>query len=141
MASVSATPAGSNQSGNCAASDMASSIMPAAVGRSSSETPCRPMKVAIVTTIAGSRSEVISRPCSRPKPTVNAMMRTSPPASARPSTPSGARKEARTTQNPASAPTDRSMAPTRTVASCALDRKARMLKNDSMLLMLTGDRK
>ena len=67
MASVSATPAGSNQSGNCAASEMASSIMPAAVGRSSSDTPCRPMKVAIVTTIAGRRSEVISRPCSRPK--------------------------------------------------------------------------
>ena len=34
-------------------------MVPAAVGRSSNETPCNPMKVAIVTTIAGRRSEVI----------------------------------------------------------------------------------
>ena len=55
-------------------------MLPAAVGRSSSETPCSPMKVAIVTTIAGRRSEVISRPCNKPKPAVSRRIRMSPPA-------------------------------------------------------------
>ena len=120
---------------------MASSMLPAAVGRSSSETPCSPMKVAIVTTIAGRRSEVISRPCNRPKPAVAMRIRISPAASGPASTPSGARNEASTTQSPASGPIERSMAPTSTVASCAHDRNVRMLRNDSMLLMLNGDRK
>jgi hypothetical protein len=116
-------------------------MVPAAVGRSSSETSCNPMKVAIVTTIAGRRSEVIKRPCNKPKPTVNRRIRIRPAANGPGRTPSGVRKEASTTHSPASGPIERSMAPTRTVASCALERNARMLKKDSMLLMENGDRK
>ena len=116
-------------------------MVPAAVGRSSSETPCSPMKVAIVTTIAGRRSEVINSPCNRPNAVVHSRMRITPATSGPVSTPSGTRNDASTTQSPASGPIERSMAPTSTVASCAHDKNARMLKKDSMLLMLTGDRK
>ena len=45
-------------------------MAPPATGRSNREMPCSPMKVAIVTTIAGRRSEVINKPCNRPKPAV-----------------------------------------------------------------------
>ena len=119
--SVSTIASGSEpESRICAASDIASAMLAGAVGRSSSETPCRPMKVAIVTTIAGSRSEVISTPCNQAEADgARHDRRRCPPISARPSAPSGVRNEATTTHSPASAPTDRSMAPTRTVASCA----------------------
>ena len=49
----------------------------------------------MVTTIAGSRSEVIRSPCSRPKPTVNRTIRIRPAASGPVATPSGTRNEAK----------------------------------------------
>ena len=52
--------------------------------------------------------------------------------------PSGVRKEASTTVRPASAPTDKSIAPTSTVMICASETKVRMARKASMVEMLKG---
>ena len=116
-------------------------MLPAAIGRSNSETPCSPMKVAIVTTIAGRRSEVINKtlqqaPAGGGHQDQNKARRKRAGGNA-------VRSEERGQHDaqPGERTDRRSMAPTSTVASCALDRKVRMLEEGSMLLMLKGERK
>ena len=103
--------------------------------------PCRPMNVASVTTIAGMLSQVTSQPWTSPNPPAIARISVAPHRASPGPAPSGIRNDASTTTNPARAPTERSIRPTRMVPNWAIERNARIERKVSMVSILKADRK
>src|ERR1700723_3872246 len=99
------------------------------------------MKVASVTTIAGMLSQVTNQPWTSPKVAVIARISTEPHRALAADPPSGVRNDASTTTNPARAPTERLIRPTRMAPNLAIERNDRIARNVSMVSILRGDRK